>query len=372
MFTSHLSGVAPKYASNKEIRLANIGFEGAFLLSQGPHRSSVVYSLLKNWTEFLDWAQFLVLKDARGRLPSLKPLRDRLFSLLSIFLAIHDFRSEDECLRALLHPALLGVVTYIWFVDDSDVGPVEKAFCTTLVNLYLVTNNFDKSSLDHILLLIHEKAERLIGLLLHLLLASSQCEPPNLGVIQAHAMLLRIFNTQHNHPLGLAIWKRQYVISLSDVATKLSDSSQKLISDSNFANAWESCFCLLIYSAPSSTGLPWITQAIQGGLLRNFAICSSVFIQFPASVLDRIRTSFLTEISAYFVYHSAFTSVELEIGNFAIARRQQVSDSALGDTWKAFLRFFFERFLFKCHYDYGAAIHDIRRSCEEVGCLKLY
>ncbi|KAH8117982.1 hypothetical protein DFH11DRAFT_1741037 [Phellopilus nigrolimitatus] len=341
VFTSHLSGVTPKYASNKEIRLANIGFEGAFLLRQGPHRSLVVYSLLKNWTEFLDWARFLVLKDARGRLPSLKPLRDRLSSLLSILFAIYGHWSEDKCRHALLHPTLLKVITCIWFVDDSDVGPADKMFCTLLVNRYLAENAVDKSSLDYILLLIHEKAERLISLLLHLILVASQCEPPNLEAIHLHTTLLRTFNSRRGHPLDLAIWKRQY--------------------------AWDSCFGLLTFSAQSSTGLPLITQAIQCGLLRNFAICSPVFIRFSASVLDNIRKSFLISIPAYLAYHSVTTCIEVEIGSLSIARRQQASDSALGDTWKAFLRFFFERFLFKCHYDYGEAIHDIKRSCEECG-----
>ncbi|KAH8117976.1 hypothetical protein DFH11DRAFT_869466 [Phellopilus nigrolimitatus] len=353
VFTSHLAKIAtPKSATVEDIRLADIYFTGTSIVCANFLKDDPIdlHILLSNWPSLLTWARALVMDHAGGVKPFLQPLSVRIQALLTILDAVRHRNKDETFRRVQFDPHLLELVVYVWLMDAPHVTLLDKRTCIAVVNLYIFENDMRREAFDCISGFTHGKEDKLVGDTYRLLSASLK-SPTDFEHVTRCADILSKFAFEPGHPLAMAVWKGGISV-VPNALVVLSKLPSTFKHDPLSVEAWGTCFALFSTSAVSAFGGSWMLQAYRNGLLYTIATFSPALVNLRAPFVKVINIELSRFIPAFLVLPSILTVAEADLGRISKVLHKQVMSSPIGVNWKTYVHYFFERFIFHCHYEF--------------------
>lgn len=151
------------------------------------------------------------------------------------------------------------------------------------------------------------------------------------------------------HPMHLALLKKHAISVLTKAVVRITKSSLNRQSKAMIPVEMYFHFCWA--QLPSTTGMPWISEALLSGLLKVYVNCVPSFPVFRPSFLESARHLLSDVIDKYLHYYSILAVTVTAFKDVSPRESAMVATSLVGTQWKKFTDILVERLVIKDRLD---------------------
>ncbi|KAI0064969.1 hypothetical protein BV25DRAFT_1914117 [Artomyces pyxidatus] len=375
MFCSHLDisktpdhriSAPPKspaaYAAERAISsLLGLGNFGPLL---SPYNRALLAPISRTWPGIFKWMVFF---DKVNRQPGMGDRQTLQNTQQIVAYALYSITQDDDIQNVITNtPGIIPLATSLW-KEESPGGP------GSLLPIPVGSAAFHHvlfSATDAILDEVVKyggagKARNVADLAISRLLAAIRKPSTSAPTLHAYVDILVSMSRGSKHPLRRAILRQGGIATVTKALLKVSAMNMY---DDDVRDTAIACFGFISNLIEAGSGLPYVRQAIQEGLLQGFVAISPAFRRFDPEARGFALELIESVIPRYLVYRSVIVAVHAATQTLESADSlTKIERSPVKDAWKSMEHLARERALIKYRSDIIKKEQGYCDNCHKAG-----